>query len=121
MTWLDGITDLMDMNLSKLQEMGKDREAWHAAVHVVAKSQTGQKSKSSPAPLCKCISSSGLSLYGSTLTSIHDYWKNHSFDYMDLCRQNDISVFFTFCLGLSFTTNCGCKGHRGKSFSGGIL
>ena len=36
MTWLDGITDLLDMNLSKLQEMGKDREAWHAAVHVVA-------------------------------------------------------------------------------------
>ena len=35
---LDGITDLMDMNLSKLQEMVKDRKAWHAAIHGVAKS-----------------------------------------------------------------------------------
>ena len=37
---LDGITDLMDMSLSKLQEMAKDRKAWHAAVHGVKKSQT---------------------------------------------------------------------------------
>ena len=38
---MDDITDLMDMNLSNLQEMGKDREAWHAAVHGVAKNWTG--------------------------------------------------------------------------------
>ena len=39
MRWSDGITDLMVMNLSKFQEMIKDREAWHAAVHGVSKSQ----------------------------------------------------------------------------------
>ena len=40
MRWLDGITDAMDVNFGKLQEMVKDREAWRAAIHGVTKSKT---------------------------------------------------------------------------------
>ena len=53
--------------------------------------------ESSPAPQFKNISSSALRLYGPALTSAHDYWKNHSFDYPDLCWQSDIMC----CLCLS--------------------
>ena len=50
--------------------------------------------ESSPTPWFKVISSSAFSLfYCPALTSIHDYWENHSFDYMDLCRQNNVSDF----------------------------
>ena len=51
-------------------------------------------SRISPTPQFKRINSSALSLlYGSTLTFVHDYWKNHSFDYMNLCWQSSVSDF----------------------------
>ena len=50
--------------------------------------------ESAPTPQLEGISSSALSLlYSPALTSIHDYWKNHSFDYMDLCWQRNVSAF----------------------------
>ena len=54
MTWVDSITDSIDMNLSKLQEVVKDREAWSAAVHGVAKSQT-QLSNWTYTCVCVCV------------------------------------------------------------------
>ena len=56
--------------------------------------QSKGSQESYPTPQLKSINSLALSLlYGPTLTSIHDYWKNHSFDYMDLCWQSNVSAF----------------------------
>ena len=52
-----------------------------------------QETLKSSAPQFKSISSSLSLLYSPTLTSIHDYWKNHSFDYMDLFQQSEVSAF----------------------------
>ena len=61
----------------------------------------GTSQVSSPAPQFESIISSALSLlYGPTFTSVHDYWKNHSFDCMDLCRQSGCLCFLICCLGL---------------------
>ena len=54
----------------------------------------GESQESSPAPQCESIDSLALSLIcGPTLTSVCDYWKNDSFDYMDFCWQTDVSAF----------------------------
>ena len=54
----------------------------------------GTLKESSPTPQLESINSSALSLlYGPSLTSVHEYWKDHSFDYKDLCRQSDVSAF----------------------------
>ena len=56
--------------------------------------QSKDSQESSPIPQFKSISSLALSLpYGPTLTSIHEYWKNHSFEYMDFCRQSNVPSF----------------------------
>ena len=54
MRWLDGITDLVDMSLSKLWEMVKDKEAWRAAVHGVTKSDTTEVMKNNNSIHFKC-------------------------------------------------------------------
>ena len=64
----------------------------------------GDSQESSPTPQFESINSSVFSLhYGPTLTSIHDYWKSHSFDYMDLCRQSNASAF---CILKCNFSNC---------------
>ena len=61
----------------------------------------GTSQVSSPAPQLDSIISSALSLlYGPTFTSVHDSWKNHSFDCMDLCQQSGCLCFLICCLGL---------------------
>ena len=61
---------------------------------LLAVHRTLQHHSSSPMSQFESINSSVLSLlYGPTLTSVHDYWKNHSFDYTDLCQQSNVSSF----------------------------
>ena len=67
-------------------ETPKDGLAWWAAVCGVARSRTRLK---------RLSSSSSTLLYGPTLTSVHDYWENHSLDWMDLCWQSDVEMYLS--------------------------
>ena len=61
--------------------------------------------KSSPTSQFKSINSSVLSLlYGPTLTSIHDYWKNHNYDNMDICQQSDVSAYWLKATNTDYLT-----------------
>ena len=94
MKWLDSIKHSMDLNLNKLLEIMKEREAWHASVHVVTKSQTRHQI------LALCL------LYGPALTTVHDHWEDHSLDYADFWCLEWCLSFSTYCLGChSFPAN----------------
>ena len=84
--WTSASTSVISMNIQDWFPLGLT--GWISLL-------TKGLCESSPVPQFKSINFSALSLlYGPTLTSIHDYWKNHSFDYMDLCWQNDVFAFW---------------------------
>ena len=69
-------------------------ERLHSLTHSLTPCSPRDSQEFSSAPQFESISSLVLSLlYGPALTHAHDYWKNHSFDYMDLCQQSDVSAF----------------------------
>ena len=96
MRWLNNITNSMDMNLSKLQETVKDREAWHAAVHGVTKSRTRQSDCTTTTPFCRHPGPQSQSSFlcvlsvGSTAWSAFIFTGTSAHQAQGLCRQHPL-------------------------------